>query len=297
MEKRVAIVLGLGEIGVPIYKMLSEAYGVEDVRGWDSAVLPDLGISRAMDEQTFTYMHVCYPQLPGFIESLKEYDDLYKPSHIIIHSTVSPGILEAVQRAVAIEGGRGRKVRVYYSPVRGSHTQVPALRLTEREGMRRGLNSYTKYVGSVSYYPPGSRLETSEAHDLKECITRVMSHLEGAGFPNVKYVGSVEALVWAKLFDLAWYGLNIAFYQELERVVQGHDYEIVENFIASTPRESDGEVRREVFYGGFIGGHCVTQAIEKILADRDIPMLRAVLDSNLKRFVELASEKPSHHPC
>ena len=266
MEKRTAIVLGLGEIGKPIYKMLANAYGNDEVRGWDSGFFPgpDSGIFRVTDDQTFTFMHVCYPQLPGFVESVWAYTVLYKPDHIIIHSTVSPGLLGKVQQTVGID------TRVYYSPVRGNL----------RDGMEECLEYYTKYVVSVMPLPSGV----------------AGSHLEEAGF-TVKYVNSVDGLVWAKLLDLAWYGLNIAFYQELERIVPDIlDYEIVKEFISSTPQESDGKARREIFYGGYIGGHCVTQAIEKILAEKDMPMLRAVLDSNLKRFVELAHKKPHHHP-
>jgi len=282
MEKRTAIVLGLGEIGKPIYKMLAKAYGTDEVRGWDWDFGPDsdLWISRVVDKQTFDFMHVCYPQLPGFIESISEYNVLYEPNHIIVHSTVSPGILEEVQRAVNFEGGRS--AMVHYSPVRGNL----------RDGMKECLEYYTKYVGSVI---EGEARDIPVFSPFKEWITEVESHLAEAGF-TVKHVGAVNGLVWAKLLDLAWYGLNIAFYQEVERIVQGSDYEIVKEFISSTPHESDGRARREVFYGGFIGGHCVIQAIEKILAERDMPMLRAVIDSNLKRFVELAREKPPHHP-
>ena len=281
MEKRTAIVLGLGEIGVPIYKMLAKAYGVEDVRGWDSGFYPDvsLGISRAMEGQTFKFMHICYPQLPGFIESVKEYNAQYEPEHIIVHSTVSPGILEALQVALRFIDAQG--ALIHYSPVRGNL----------RDGMEECLEGYTKYIGSA-YHREGASLSVMLSARLKEAG----SHLEGAGF-TVKQVNGIEGLVWAKLLDLAWYGLNIAFYQELERITGDNFYEIVKDFITSTPLESDGKARRELFYGGFIGGHCVTQAIEKILADRDVPMLRAVLDSNLKRAVELAyDEKPTHHP-
>ena len=287
MEKRTAVVLGLGEVGQPIYKMLAKAYGADEVRGWDSGFYPDasLGISRAMDEQTFTFMHVCYPQLPGFIESVKEYNAQYKPRHIIVHSTVSPGILEALQVGLNFEAGidihGGMGVLVHFSPVRGNL----------RDGMEECLKYYTKYIGSV-YYREGGSLTKIFADRLREAA----SHLKGAGF-TIKSVNGIEGLVWAKLLDLAWYGLNIAFYQELERIVRGGHYELVKGFITSTPLESEGKVQRELFYGGFIGGHCVTQAIEKILADRDVPMLRAVLDSNLKRAVELAyDEKPPHHP-
>ncbi len=295
MEKRTAVVLGLGEVGQPIYKMLAKAYGKDEVRGWDPNFFPswdskffpsaDLGIFRAGDEDTFTFMHVCYPQLPGFIESVETYTAQYKPRHIIVHSTVSPGILEALQVGLNFEAGgdfhKGQGVLVHFSPVRGNL----------RDGMEECLEYYTKYIGSV-YYREGSSLTKILSGRLREAE----SHLKGAGF-TTKSVNGIEGLVWAKLLDLAWYGLNIAFYQELERIMQGSDYELVKDFITSTPLESDGKARREVFYGGFIGGHCVTQAIEKILADRDVPMLRAVLDSNLKRAVELAyDEKPTHHP-
>lgn len=161
---------------------------------------------------------------------------------------------------------------LHYSPVRGNM----------RDGMADGLKNYTKYIASLMQHKPGEE--------------EAMEHLLGAGF-KVKSVIDVNPLIWAKLLDLAWYGLNIAFYQEVERIVPKlWDYTIVKDFIESTPLESGGTARREVFYGGYIGGHCVIQGIEKILAAKDIPMLRAVIDSNIKREVELASETPLHHP-
>jgi hypothetical protein len=268
-ERRLAIVLGLGEVGHHVWVMLAKAYGVssppsetDPVQCYDPYKIPEQLRYPPIGE--FEFMHVCYPQGPGFVQSIQEYAEKYEPSHIIIHSTISPGILENLQPNV--------HAMLHYSPVRGNM----------RDGMMEGLKGYTKYIASFMQHLPGE--EDAQVH------------LIGAGF-KIKPVSQINALIWAKLLDLAWYGLNIAFYQEVERIVpELWDYNVVKDFIESTPVESEGKARRELFYGGYIGGHCVIQGIEKILAEKDIPMLRAVIDSNIKREVELASEKPLHHP-
>lgn len=264
MSRKLAIVVGLGEIGRPIYQMLCDAYGNDEVRGKDLFRLePSSAITRAMDH-TFNFMHICFSQNPNFVQQLRDYIGKYSPEHIIIHATLSPGMTTFLDGEFLLS-------KIFYSPVRGN----------TGDGMLWSLKKYTKYVaafglGELDYYP-------------------VTSHLRTAGF-KVQYLGDPFALECAKIWDLAWYGLNIAFYQEMERALNEAAVELTRSFIGSTPEESDGKVPRILFYGGFIGGHCVIPAIEKILADHDIPMLRAVLDSNLKRFIELTYEKPPHHP-
>ena len=82
----------------------------------------------------------------------------------------------------------------------------------------------------------------------------------------------------------------------MERTLSKTAVDVTREFIESTPEESEGRAPRTLLYGGFIGGHCVIPAIEKILAEHDIPMLREVLDSNIRRSLELIHERPEHHP-
>lgn len=257
-EKKTAIVIGLGEIGKPIRRMIQNAYGPDEVWGRDITYPVEI-------ELKFKFMHICFPQSSAFVPALNGYVKKYQPDYIIIHSTLSPGIASYLDSLY--------DVPVYLSPVRGNI----------KDGMLWSLKKYTKYVAAFGY---------SESE-----YRPVLEHLRGAGF-HLEYGEDPTALEWAKILDLAWYGLNIAFYQEIERLAEeeGFDYTVVRRFIRSTPEESEGRAERTLFYGGFIGGHCVIQAIEKILAKKDIPMLREVIFSNIKRKEELLLNRPMHHP-
>jgi len=268
-SRRLAIVIGLGEIGKPIYEMLDRVYNILMLA--DGPMVVGRDVKKTPWDCDFDFMHVCYPQSPNFIESLKDYVDEYHPKYIIIHSTLSPGMTRYLYGLR--KTWDNFHLRIFYSPVRGNI----------RDGMDWCLRRYTKYVGGMLSY-------------LEEEYEPVLLHLAKAGF-NPRWVGDSTALEWAKILDLAWYGLNIAFYQELERIVDTPEsYNIVHEFIESTPVESEGKAERTIFYGGHIGGHCVMQAIEKTLGLYDIPMLRAVIDSNIKREKELMFSRPSHHP-
>jgi hypothetical protein len=253
---KLAVVLGLGEIGQPIFQMISDAYGDDLV--YDKDIGP---ANWSHHNYHFKYMHVCIPQSPSFVPALTEYVKQYGPQYIIIHSTLSPGVsmyLDSLYEA-----------SVYYSPVRGNI----------KDGMLWSLERYTKYVAAWNY---------SE---------EVVQHMKKA-FPKTVFVEDPTALEWAKILDLAWYGLNIGFYQEAERLSEekNFDYGVVKEFIKSTPEESEGKAARTLFYGGYIGGHCVIQAIEKVLSQKDIPMLREVIFSNIQRQEELLLNRPAHHP-
>lgn len=254
---KLALVIGQGEVGNPLFEMLVEVFGADEI------------LFRDIDEpgwhEKFQFLHICFPQTVNWRKSIREYVVKYDPKAVIIHSTVHPGTTQKLNLIKRI---------FYYSPVRGN----------VKDGMRWCLEKYTKYVAG----PENADITTlSEGNPFLD----VMQHMKGAGF-RVEYVPDTKSLEYAKILDLAWYGLNIAFYQELERIAMtaakpDERYNIIKKFIESTPKESEGKVQRSVFYGGFIGGHCVIPAIEKVLAEHDIPMLKAAIESNIKREREI----------
>ena len=270
MSQGLALVLGLGEIGAPIYEMLRAAYGPEIISAYDpnhpqTSEIMEALFAKESAGTTFQFLHICFPETPSFLKDLSEYILKFKPRFVVIHSTVSVGMTSHLQTRLGEfddEDNQHRYVNFFYSPVRGNIS----------DGMPWCLKTYTKYLAGYDS-PLGS------THNVKE-------HLAGAGF-KVKTVSALSSLEKAKLWDLAWYGLNIAFYQELERDCYPIEYDVVRDFIESTPVESEGKVQRSVFYGGHIGGHCVMQAIEKILAVKEIPMLRAIIESNQRRLREV----------
>lgn len=264
--KTLAVVIGLGEIGETIRKMLVDAYGVNQVKGRDIDT-PD------WKNYQFKFMHICFPQSPTFTDDIGEYMDVYHPEIVIIHSTLSPGMTDWLQAHLSetMTPDLTTAYRsIFYSPVRGN----------VKDGMEWCLKHYTKYIaGSV---------DTRKVMEVNARANAVL-HLKEAGFKVKVIEDSALSLEYAKLLDLCWYGLNIAFYQEVARIEEKGNLDpvLIKNFIESTPVESEGKVPRHVFYGGFIGGHCVIQGIRKILAVHDVPMLRAVIDSNIKREIEL----------
>jgi len=261
-----ALVIGEGEIGTPIFEMLRAAYGKEvccrDIEEPDWAT--EKGAMYVMgdggDHYSFTFLHICFPQGVGWNKQISNYIEQYEPKAVVIHSTLHPGTTEQLNEFRPV---------FYYSPVRGNI----------KDGMRWCLERYTKYVSSLA----ARKKPLLKWEKLDEMVHK---HLSDAGF-QVKMVKDSTSLEYAKVLDLCWYGLNIAFYQELERICGVLDYKTVRNFIESTPTESEGRAARAFFYGGYIGGHCVVPAFEKLLALHDVPMIKAALESNIKREREL----------
>lgn len=291
-----ALVIGMGEVGYPLWKMLVQAYGANEVKARD--------VKPAWLGYTFEFLHICYPQDQNFVDNIVQYADLYKAKQIIIHSTVSPGMTNRVYEALLDKHGIPSATNpdvirlpstcpmVYFSPVNGN----------TRDGMEWGLKTYTKYLApsrrardyTIPFHRPIENLSDWIKSGSEE-IDLAAEHLRGAGF-TVELVSDLRALEYAKLLDLCWFGLNIAFFQEVERMLKDEEYQVLKNFMMMIDQKSEGKVPRVVFYGGYIGGHCVVPAMEKILAASDSGMLKEALISNMKRKEELIDRKPGHHP-
>jgi len=80
---KLALVIGHGEIGAPIFEMLVDAYGSEEIYWRD--------IQEPKWHHSFKFLHICFPQTVGFTEQITKYVLKYHPEAIIIHSTVHPG--------------------------------------------------------------------------------------------------------------------------------------------------------------------------------------------------------------
>src|SRR5215470_12916188 len=235
MNKSKVVVAGLGEVGKPLFELLSTHY---DVVGVDVGPMPRI-------EQA-DVLHVCYPfQIRDFIGETARYIEMFKPSLTIINSTVSIG----TTRAVANRTG----ARVVNSPVRGKHAR-----------MFEELCSYTKFVGAMD---PAAGAAAA-------------AHFEGAGL-KTKVLSAPEATELAKLTETTYFGVMIAWAQEVERYCDqsGQSYnEIVSFFdeISFFPPVS--------FFPGIIGGHCVMPNIEILSRIEHSDMLAAIESSNSQKI-------------
>jgi UDP-N-acetyl-D-mannosaminuronate dehydrogenase len=191
-------------------------------------------------------LHVCFPfQIPDFIGETARYIDLFRPALTIINSTVTVG----TTRSVAERTGTA----VAYSPVRGKHARM-------LDDMRR----YAKFIGAVD----------------RAAADRAAQHFESVGL-KTKILSSPEAAEIAKLTETTFFGLMIAWAQEVERYADqtGQDY----NEIVSFYEEIDFFPRVK-YFPGVIGGHCVMPNIELLRKFQESEILNAIRSSNQKKI-------------
>ena len=144
---------------------------------------------------------------------------------------------------------------VVHSPVRGKHAKMV-------DDMLR----YVKFIG-------GSDADAGRY---------VEEHLQKAGF-RTRLVSSARATELAKLTETTYFGLLIAFAQDVARMANEVEvpYEEVVSFydeIAYLPR-----VR---YFPGVIGGHCVMPNIELLQRRFSSQLLEAIQWSNRLRIAD-----------
>jgi len=192
--------------------------------------------------QPCSFLHICIPyQIADFVGTASTYIARYKPLFTVIHSTVAPG----TTRAVAASS----RSQVVYSPVRGKHVR-----------MLEELRKYTKFVGAMD--PASGK--------------RAAKHFESAGL-KTKVLSAPEATELAKLTETTYFGVLIAWAQEIERYCDqtGQAYDEVVSFY-----EEISFFPATKYFPGVIGGHCVMPNIEILRKFDDSSLLRAIETSN-----------------
>ena len=201
-------------------------------------------------------LHICFPfQVKDFIAEAARYIDLFKPALTVVNSTVSVG----TTRAIAERTGAA----VVNSPVRGKHAR-----------MLEELSLYTKFVGAMD-------AATGE---------RAAEHFQSVGL-NVKVLSSPEATELAKLTETTYFGLMIAWAQEVERYCDqsGQSYEEVVSFydeIKFFPQVK--------YFPGVIGGHCVVPNIKLLSKYTHSALLEAIQASNEMK-IDRETRAPEAH--
>jgi UDP-N-acetyl-D-mannosaminuronate dehydrogenase len=230
--KEKVLVVGVGEIGKPLLELISEqyeAYGL-DIKPAGQIPLCDI-------------MHLCFPFTGDhFVGESVRYIGQYRPSLVIVNSTVAPG----TTRRIAEQS----RTAVVNSPVRGKHAR-----------MKEELRQYVKFIGAIN---------PDEGRRAAEHFTRIGM--------KTKVVGSPEATELAKLTETTYFGVLIAWAQEVERFCNhfGANYDEVVSFYE--------EIRffpPIKYTPGFIGGHCVMP---------NIKILKSLLKSGLLDAVEKSND-------
>jgi UDP-N-acetyl-D-mannosaminuronate dehydrogenase len=198
------------------------------------------------DPQGADVLHLCFPfQVKDFVGEAARYIDLIKPRVTVINSTVEVG----TTRKVAQKAGAD----VAYSPVRGKHAR-----------MLDDLRKYTKFIGATS----------------QSVADEIAGHFQSVGL-KTKILVSPEAAELAKLTETTYFGLMIAWAQEVERYADhvGVDYQQIVSFY-----DEIGFFPPVKYFPGVIGGHCVMPNIELLKRLDCSEILEAIQSSNQKKI-------------
>lgn len=190
-------------------------------------------------------MHVCIPfEIPDFVGETARYIELLGPRLTIVDSTVAVGTTRAIHERTGAP--------VAHSPVRGKHARM----LDE-------MRSYVKFVGGID----------------EDAARAAAEHFAGVGL-ETRILATPEATELAKLSETTYFGLLIAWAQEMERYCDlvEVDYDEVVSIYSEI-----GFLPPVKFFPGVIGGHCVMPNIEILSALGESAILDAIRSSNAQK--------------
>jgi len=222
------IVVGLGEIGLPLRKLLSKSFIVE---GYD--INPKLIPKNLKKNERLPirFLHICIPYAKNFNSQILKLEKKFHPQGIVIHSTIKPSTTFNIQRKLQIP--------VIYSPTRGVHKR-----------MLRDLRRYSKFFAIENNAP-----------NKKWACKELMKLLKKSGL-KTKQASSPITLELGKIVcDTSYYGWLINFAQ-ISKIIADREnvdyYEMwsfsdeIHKFLGNRPK----------MFPGFIGGHCVIPNLE-----------------------------------
>ena len=246
------LIIGLGEVGRPLYEILSEKF--VDVYGYDSDRSKTIHELKAIPKP-IEIMHIAYPYTGGeFIDSTINYIRSFNPRLVIIHSSIPPRTTRLIQSKT--------NSIIAYSPVRGKHPNL-----------KEHLRFWTKWISAVN----------------QAGIELAKRHLEKAGF-KVKVAKDPESLELAKLWETIYRAAMIACWQEIHRISKdlGADIKVIAEFIQEV-HEVLGD--RPLYYPDVIGGHCLIPNTRILAEIVDSDLLSFILKSNELRSEEIKDPK------
>ena len=244
------IVVGIGEIGKPILKLLSKQ---NTTVGFD--VRPNL-----MDQRIFeryknlktSFLHITIPATDRFSNNVLKLYKKFQPECIVIHSTIRPGTTTELQAKLPIP--------VIYSATRGVHKR-----------MIYDLKRYTKFFAISKHAPRDKWASSAYVKMMKRCGIKT------------KKMSKPETLELAKIIcDTSYLGwlINYAQLSNMIAIKHGVDYaemwgfsDEIHRFLGNRPK----------MFPGFIGGHCVIPNID-LIDNKTLTLIKKLNNSYEKKI-------------
>ena len=247
------IVIGLGEIGIPLYKLFSKSFLVE---GYD--INPKLIPKNLKKNELLPvrFLHICIPYTKNFNSQIIRLEKKFCPQGIIIHSTIKPSTTSTIQKKL--------HVPVIYSATRGVH-----------ERMLNDMKKYTKFFAIENNAP-----------NKKWACSEFMKLLKKSGL-KAKRMSTPMTLELGKILcDTSYYGWLINFAQITKVIADKKNIDYDEMWSFSDEIHTFLGNRPKMF-PGFIGGHCVIPNLE-LLNDNSLNQIN-VINNIFKKFLDTKS--------
>ena len=224
------VVVGLGEIGKPMFKLISKS--VKTV-GYDKNTKLNPKSNQKYMELPTRFIHICIPFNKFFYSNLKKSTGKFSPKSIVIHSTISPGTTSWLQSKFNIP--------VIYSATRGVHKR-----------MLRDLRRYTKFFAIQKNAP-----------DAKWASSQFSLLMRKAGVKTKRMSNPLTLELGKIVCDTSYYGwlINYAQISQIIALKNKVDYNEMWSF-ADEIHKFLGN--RPIMFPGNIGGHCVIPNLELI---------------------------------
>ena len=244
------IVVGLGEIGFPIYRIISKVF---PTYGYDknTDLLPKT--NKKFEFHSTRFLHVCIPYNKNFVFNVIKLNKKFLPETIVIHSTIRPGTTRNIQKKLLIP--------VIYSATRGVHKR-----------MLSDLKKYTKFFAFDKTIP--NSIVSSRLY------TQLMKK---SGIKTKKMSNTVTLELSKIICDTSYYGWLIN-YAQISKIITDKfsvDYDEMWSFSDEIHKFLGN---RPKLFPGFIGGHCVIPNLE-LLNVNSLSQINKI-NNIFKKFLE-----------
>ena len=249
------VVAGLGEIGLPILKILSKK---ENVVGYDlNEKLMNKTKFTKLNELPTSFLHVAIPVTTKFNSNLVQLYKKFKPDCIVIHSTIPPGTTEKLQKKLDLP--------IIYSATRGIHKR-----------MLKDLKRYTKFFAI-----------SNSAPKKQWAIKTFSKKMKNYGI-KTKQMSKPETLELAKILcDTSYLGWLINYSQITNVIAKnfGVNYDEMWTFSDEIHKILGN---RPKMYPGYIGGHCVIPNLE-LINNKTLNLVKEMNTSYVKKIKNVKS--------
>jgi len=224
------IVAGLGEIGLPIYKIISRNF---PVYGYDidKKLIPKN--PKKFENYSVRFLHICIPYNKFFLPNVLKLNKRFLPESIVIHSTIKPKTTQNLQTKLSIP--------IIYSPTRGVHKR-----------MASDLKRYVKFFALDNKIKNSALMSKTYVNLMKKC-----------GIKTKKLSNPITLELSKIICDTSYYGWLINYAQMSKMIAKKYkvDYDEMWSFSDEIHKFLGN---RPKMFPGFIGGHCVIPNLQLI---------------------------------